>query len=306
VRLSSEVAVPSDTSCGFQAAVAVCVASGCGCSSVVAVPKSVVALSIRGRLAFPMGAPAVPPAARKQSNAAVWIRSRRPVPTDHWSAKRRPSTGTWFAVGQVKASRIALSGSITSGGDGVGDNAERSPSGEERSRAHASGSSSARRSSRTDNSPELTTARPLSLGGLVLRDLAIDPSRIGEVPADAVPELLADLVALGARLCARLTTPATPTTGGPPRLLTVQEVAGVLGVPPGYVYELTRTAALPSVRFGKYVRVAAAALETWMTHRQARDRLTSDSPAPYRPGHGARPAAIRTGTTRPSARASSP
>ncbi len=51
------------------------------------------------------------------------------------------------------------------------------------------------------------------------------------------------------------------------RLWTVPEVADRLGVPKGYVYELTRRGKIPAVRFGKYVRVPDSALKGWIVDR---------------------------------------
>jgi excisionase family DNA binding protein len=48
----------------------------------------------------------------------------------------------------------------------------------------------------------------------------------------------------------------------------VSDTAEILGVSPRYVYELIRQGELPAVRFGRYVRVPAAALQAWIADHQ--------------------------------------
>ena len=90
-----------------------------------------------------------------------------------------------------------------------------------------------------------------------------------EVPPEAVPPLMAQCAALQSALAARLAT-VPPVSFPPPsaqdteRLLTVPEVAEVLGVHPSSVYELARSGKLPTVRVGKYVRIAPSALREWL------------------------------------------
>jgi excisionase family DNA binding protein len=63
------------------------------------------------------------------------------------------------------------------------------------------------------------------------------------------------------------TTPTTPNTGG--RLLTADDVAGVLGVPRTFVYALARRGELPTVRVGeRYVRFRTQALDQWIEHQE--------------------------------------
>jgi excisionase family DNA binding protein len=53
------------------------------------------------------------------------------------------------------------------------------------------------------------------------------------------------------------------------RLLTIPQVAARLGVPAGYAYELARRGEIPTVRFGKYVRVRSADLQSWIDRHRA-------------------------------------
>ncbi len=47
-------------------------------------------------------------------------------------------------------------------------------------------------------------------------------------------------------------------------LLTVDQVAEILNVPPRRVYELAKSGNLPSVRIGRLVRFSRRAIEDWM------------------------------------------
>lgn len=49
------------------------------------------------------------------------------------------------------------------------------------------------------------------------------------------------------------------------RLLTIVEVAPILGVSLGRAYELARKGDIPSVRLGRQVRVDRMALERWLS-----------------------------------------
>ena len=50
----------------------------------------------------------------------------------------------------------------------------------------------------------------------------------------------------------------------PSPLMTARDVARVLGVRPERVYELVRRSILPSVKIGRQVRIAPAALDTYI------------------------------------------
>jgi len=107
---------------------------------------------------------------------------------------------------------------------------------------------------------------PLSLPGV---------EDIDAVPMEHLPAVIALFAALQARAAARLAT-LPPGEGDSPsaadgrhRLLTIPQVAELLGVPVSYAYELARRR-LPSIRMGKYVRVRVDDLEAWIG--QHRDR----------------------------------
>lgn len=106
-----------------------------------------------------------------------------------------------------------------------------------------------------------------------LADLLHEPQRMAEVPPEAVPPLMAQCAALQSVLAARLAS--VPANGhgkaeaaGQDRLLTVSEVADLLRVPKGYVYELARSGKLPTVRLGKYVRIGPSALRQWLAEHE--------------------------------------
>ncbi len=110
-----------------------------------------------------------------------------------------------------------------------------------------------------------------------LADLLHEPQRMAEVPPEALPPLMAQCAALQSALAARLAavkpdTPPQPTQE-PERLLTVPQVAELLGVHPSCVYEVARSGKLPTVRVGKYVRIAPSALREWLAqHKKGLDK----------------------------------
>ena len=110
-----------------------------------------------------------------------------------------------------------------------------------------------------------------------LLSVLADPSWVSEVPAESVPSLMAHCAAIQSALAARLAATRTENDDGKPldresaqmELLTVAEVAKLLGVPKGYVYDLTRRGELSSVKFGKYVRVEFRVVQEWIEqHRE--------------------------------------
>lgn len=54
-----------------------------------------------------------------------------------------------------------------------------------------------------------------------------------------------------------------------PALLTAQEAAELLAVPPTWVLAEARRGRLPHLRLGRYVRFQRAALEAWLEERAA-------------------------------------
>lgn len=77
----------------------------------------------------------------------------------------------------------------------------------------------------------------------LLAELAADPERVGDIPREDLPDVLAALEGLRARLWARLSkSPAPSSNGGASepeedRLLDVNRVADILGVGVDYVYD---------------------------------------------------------------------
>lgn len=55
------------------------------------------------------------------------------------------------------------------------------------------------------------------------------------------------------------------TAAGEDRLLTADEVAGLLHVTKGWVYEQTRRDCMPHIRLGRYVRFRRSAVERWIS-----------------------------------------
>lgn len=85
--------------------------------------------------------------------------------------------------------------------------------------------------------------------------------------------LLSDLERLKSRMWVRLMTLKLVTVeqarGQLTHLLTIPQVAKIIGIPGGRVYELARQGRLPVVRVGKYVRVEPAKLEEFIEqHRK--------------------------------------
>jgi excisionase family DNA binding protein len=66
------------------------------------------------------------------------------------------------------------------------------------------------------------------------------------------------------------TPDASPAAPVPGRLLTADDVAGLLGVPPTFVYALSRRGVLPTVRIGeRYVRYRAQAIQEWIAGQES-------------------------------------
>lgn len=62
-------------------------------------------------------------------------------------------------------------------------------------------------------------------------------------------------------------------------LIDANEVARMLGVTPGWVYEQSRRARIPTITLGRYRRYRRAAIEAWL-------RSIERGPARPRPGTG--------------------
>ncbi len=87
----------------------------------------------------------------------------------------------------------------------------------------------------------------------LLAQLLQDPARAAEVPPEEIPAVLGELEQLKATLWAQLIfqgrngQPEAPA-GDRGRLLTIPDVANLLAVPKGHVYELARRGGLPFPR----------------------------------------------------------
>ena len=62
---------------------------------------------------------------------------------------------------------------------------------------------------------------------------------------------------------------ADTPAAGEDRLLTAEEVAGLLHVTKGWVYEQTRRECMPHIRLGRYVRFRRSAVERWIASLEA-------------------------------------
>lgn len=78
----------------------------------------------------------------------------------------------------------------------------------------------------------------------VLAELAANPGRVEDLPEDNLPDLLAELERLRARIWSELARPRIPSSHNPgeaaetgDRLLDAQDVAELLDVAPRYVYD---------------------------------------------------------------------
>lgn len=53
------------------------------------------------------------------------------------------------------------------------------------------------------------------------------------------------------------------------KLLTASEVAEWLGVPKGWVYAMSRTGDLPTVRLGRYCRFRRSSVDEWIERQES-------------------------------------
>lgn len=124
----------------------------------------------------------------------------------------------------------------------------------------------------------------MSLTPPTLDKLAADPVRAASLPVEVVEALLSQCHVIEGALLTRLLAAQARADGQPEasgegdRLLTIAEVADFLGVPKGYAYELARRGEIPTVRFGKYVRVALTAFREYVARHQENrlDKICSD------------------------------
>jgi excisionase family DNA binding protein len=106
--------------------------------------------------------------------------------------------------------------------------------------------------------------------------IATDPTVVQTLSRAALEALAIHAVTVHAAITtALLTGDGKPNSeakssadDGEERLLTVPDVARRLGVPPAYVYELARRRGIPTCRLGRYVRIPARELRTWIQERR--------------------------------------
>ena len=97
----------------------------------------------------------------------------------------------------------------------------------------------------------------------------IDLARlVDEAAQEELPEVAAALELARVKLQLRLVAPAPAARTDEDRLVDMEEVARVLGVPVAHARELGRRGELPVVHVGRYVRVRAGALVEWMALRE--------------------------------------
>jgi len=104
------------------------------------------------------------------------------------------------------------------------------------------------------------------------------PEQADRVPAGEIPQLLARLASaqlklagLQAVLLARLHATSGGRAGADDRLLDMDAVAEVLGVPVAHAREMGRRHEIPIVRVGRYMKVRASTLQTWLQQREEVD-----------------------------------
>jgi predicted DNA-binding transcriptional regulator AlpA len=106
---------------------------------------------------------------------------------------------------------------------------------------------------------------------LTLADLARDPARAAQVPAELVPGLLAQCAAIQGALAARLAAlalPVGPSVERPDELLTVDVAAARLGTTADWLYRRVRK--LPfAVRVGsRQIRFSARGIAQYIRQRE--------------------------------------
>jgi excisionase family DNA binding protein len=60
--------------------------------------------------------------------------------------------------------------------------------------------------------------------------------------------------------------------GAQPLLLTIPQVAASLGLCRAEVYKLIATAGLPTIHFGRAIRVSTTSLQKWVEAREAQEQ----------------------------------
>jgi excisionase family DNA binding protein len=108
---------------------------------------------------------------------------------------------------------------------------------------------------------------PPSLG-----ELAADPSRVAEIPPEAVPGLLAQAAAVQAALAVRLVVPSRPAPVTPAetdRLLTPAEAATMLGVAVPWLYRHANRLPFTRRLSRRTLRFSEAGVKRWLSTRRS-------------------------------------
>lgn len=107
-----------------------------------------------------------------------------------------------------------------------------------------------------------------------LAELAADPDRLEDLPAEDLPEVLAAAERVRAQVWQRLNRPSKPTANGtdvekePDQMLTVDKAADRLSVAPDWLYR--RSDSLPFARklSDRTLRFSERGLERWLETRR--------------------------------------
>lgn len=107
-----------------------------------------------------------------------------------------------------------------------------------------------------------------------LAELAADPDRLEDLPAEDLPEVLAAVERVRARVWMRMNRPPEPSTNGndgpkeADQMLTVKDVAKRLSVDPDWLYR--RSDSLPFARklSDRTLRFSERGLERWLETRR--------------------------------------
>ncbi|MGA2260822.1 MAG: helix-turn-helix domain-containing protein [Acidobacteriota bacterium] len=127
---------------------------------------------------------------------------------------------------------------------------------------------------------ELTLEARKTVNGLT--NYLSSPDLTGSIPKHEIPETLASLEALKAKLLYRLVEPGDTAAKSeiPDKLLSVDEAAGRLSFKRQYLYDLIRRRQFPAVSHGRYVRVREADISAWIEahHNKVVDGQTYATP----------------------------
>jgi hypothetical protein len=106
-----------------------------------------------------------------------------------------------------------------------------------------------------------------------LAEIIADPARVGEIPTEAIPPLLAQLAAAQSALAARLIAdPAIrigqQTRAEPDTLLTAEQAAPLLAVTPHWLYRHARQLPFSRRLSRKVLRFSENGIRKWQSTRK--------------------------------------